>query len=342
MSRMLYPGSYLVRAGLQLGSSPPAAPTNLVVAPSPGNLGLTWVAPAGTGLTYKVYRGTSSGAETLLASSIVGTSYTDSTATPGTTYYYKVSAVGNGAGPLSNEASGRVPAGLIEFWSANSNTFQNNNLTTPAVANSDPVGSVGGLFKSRNLAYVGSKPALVVPARNGKNGISFDGSTQALGYTIQAGDNLAYPITVIAVLQDFDYGFAAANHFVTGSGASGADQGALLLSRQSSSNHWALNAGASSDPSTILPTSAATIASVTWRDPGNSNHSILYLNGNAVFTSSTGASASNFVAGTLFYLAQANGANPPSGKFTLLGIGIWLGILDTVTDRPNMEAWAAA
>ena len=55
---------------------------------------------------YKVYRGTSSGGETLLTTLGNVTSYTDSTATNGTTYFYKVSAVNTvGEGALSNERS---------------------------------------------------------------------------------------------------------------------------------------------------------------------------------------------------------------------------------------------
>src|SRR5205814_1653221 len=80
-----------------------------------GQVSLSWTPPSNTGgeniTSYKVYRGTSSGTETLLTSggcSGLGavTSCTDAGLTAGQTYYYRVSAVnGVGEGSLSNEAS---------------------------------------------------------------------------------------------------------------------------------------------------------------------------------------------------------------------------------------------
>jgi fibronectin type 3 domain-containing protein len=66
---------------------------------------LSWNAVGGAA-SYKVYRCTASGAETLLQSGVTGTTFTDTGVTNGTAYYYKVSAV-NAAGesPLSAEAS---------------------------------------------------------------------------------------------------------------------------------------------------------------------------------------------------------------------------------------------
>jgi hypothetical protein len=53
-----------------------------------------------------VYRGTSSGGETLLTTLGNVTTWTDSSAANNTTYYYRVSAVNSaGEGPGSNELS---------------------------------------------------------------------------------------------------------------------------------------------------------------------------------------------------------------------------------------------
>jgi fibronectin type 3 domain-containing protein len=86
-------------------SSAPAAPGGLTAAPADAKVTLSWNAAAGAA-SYKVYRGTASGAETLVQSGVAGTTYTDTGVTNGTTYYYKVSAV-NAAGesPLSAEVS---------------------------------------------------------------------------------------------------------------------------------------------------------------------------------------------------------------------------------------------
>src|SRR5439155_447291 len=79
----------------------PGAPTGLRATAGDAQVALAWSAPAGDGGSlitgYDVYRGTTSGGETLLASVGTGTSYTDNNVTNGQTYYYRVSAV-NGVG----------------------------------------------------------------------------------------------------------------------------------------------------------------------------------------------------------------------------------------------------
>jgi peptidoglycan/xylan/chitin deacetylase (PgdA/CDA1 family) len=88
----------------------PPAPTLTGATGGSGSVALQWSAPAwdgGSAVTgYNVYRGTSSGGETLLAQVGNVTSYTDSTATNGTKYFYTVSAVNSvGEGAQSGELS---------------------------------------------------------------------------------------------------------------------------------------------------------------------------------------------------------------------------------------------
>jgi hypothetical protein len=70
---------------------------------------LTWTTPSNGGAAitgYKVYRGTSSGGETLLTSVGAVNSFDDTGVTNGTTYYYRVSAVNaKGEGSTSNEVA---------------------------------------------------------------------------------------------------------------------------------------------------------------------------------------------------------------------------------------------
>jgi fibronectin type III domain protein len=104
-----------------MGVAPATAPSaaqGLEATAGNAQVALSWSAPASDGGSpvtgYRIYRSTSSGTETLLASPPgTGTSYSDASAANGTTYYYKVSALNAiGEGPLSNEASG-TPLDLV-------------------------------------------------------------------------------------------------------------------------------------------------------------------------------------------------------------------------------------
>ncbi|HET6211162.1 MAG TPA: PKD domain-containing protein, partial [Jatrophihabitans sp.] len=104
-----------------IAGTPPGAPTGLTATPGNGQASLSWTAPANNGgvsiTSYRVYRGTSSGTETLLTSggcSGLGAvlSCNDTGLTNGQTYYYKVSAVNSlGEGPQSTETSVTPVAG---------------------------------------------------------------------------------------------------------------------------------------------------------------------------------------------------------------------------------------
>ena len=102
---------------------------------SPYRITLNWSAPLNDGgadiKNYKIWRGTSSGIVTLIATIGNVLTYDDTNYASGVTYYYKVSAVnGVGGSPLSNEVSARGGANNRVFiTSAN---YQGN------------LGSVGG------------------------------------------------------------------------------------------------------------------------------------------------------------------------------------------------------
>jgi PKD repeat protein len=140
-----------------IAATVPDPPTGLTATAGIGQVSLNWTPPANTGgeniNAYKVYRGTSSGNETLLTSggcSGLGavTSCTDTGLTAGTTYYYKVSAVnGVGEGAQSSEASatptgsGCTPrqllgnpgfeTGTASPWSAASGVINNSSSEPP-------------------------------------------------------------------------------------------------------------------------------------------------------------------------------------------------------------------
>ena len=103
---------------------PPAAPTwadvtgnctvNGAHPVKTNQINLQWTASTSPDVaSYKIYRGTAAGAETLYRSGITGTSYTDTPVSANTTYYYKLSAVdtaGNESA-LTGNPTGGTPAG---------------------------------------------------------------------------------------------------------------------------------------------------------------------------------------------------------------------------------------
>jgi fibronectin type 3 domain-containing protein len=111
---------YAVRAVNSVGTGPASAevsatPYTTAGAPTlqatagKGQVALSWTVPVDGGQAiqgYRIFRGTSSGAEVLVQSIASGTSYVDNTVTGGTTYWYRVAAfTAAGDGAQSNEVS---------------------------------------------------------------------------------------------------------------------------------------------------------------------------------------------------------------------------------------------
>jgi PKD repeat protein len=104
-----------------IAGTPPGPPTGLTGSPGNGQVSLSWTAPANNGGVaisgYRVYRGTTSGGETLVTTggcSGLGavTSCTDTGLTNGQKYYYEVSAVNAlGEGNKSTEATATPTSG---------------------------------------------------------------------------------------------------------------------------------------------------------------------------------------------------------------------------------------
>jgi hypothetical protein len=87
-----------------------AAPSNLVASPQGRHITLSWRG-SGAGVTYNLYRGTSPGAESPIpyATGLSGTTVNDQAVASGTTYYYKLTAVGpGGESAPSNEARAKA------------------------------------------------------------------------------------------------------------------------------------------------------------------------------------------------------------------------------------------
>jgi NPCBM/NEW2 domain/Alpha galactosidase C-terminal beta sandwich domain len=89
--------------------SPPAAPTNVISSVTNSNVAVSWNAvPGATG--YNVARAISSAPFTTIASGLVGTTYADTNAVSGVTYYYIVTAANAcNQGPPSTFVAAKVP-----------------------------------------------------------------------------------------------------------------------------------------------------------------------------------------------------------------------------------------
>lgn len=171
MSRLM-PGQLGSPAALLGG--PPGQVVGLAATAGNAQVALAWTATPGA-VSYNVYSGTTSGAETLLTS-VATNSYTNTGLTNGTTYYYQVRAVsGGGMGTFSTEASS-VP-GLNLWLGAFGTLWQNTGKTVPAVANADPIGDIVDLSGNGNdgsQATDAARPTLAITS--GQNSLVLSGS----------------------------------------------------------------------------------------------------------------------------------------------------------------------
>ncbi len=102
---------------LTIAALVPTAPIDLTATAGTSAIDLAWVEPSSDGgalLTgYRIERATADGAFSVLVADTgsPGTTYSDTTAVPGTTYRYRVSALNTaGAGAASNVAAAALPA----------------------------------------------------------------------------------------------------------------------------------------------------------------------------------------------------------------------------------------
>ncbi len=151
--------SFLSNLWSKRGVQPPAAPANLT-AGSSGSLNqvaLSWSAVTGA-TTYNVYEG-ASGAETLLHSGVVGTSYTDTTPTAPGVRFYVVTAVGPGGESVkSNEAKALMVLPSIVQTATVANPGSGSTVTVNTwPQNVTPGNAINSLMHTNDIARVISK-----------------------------------------------------------------------------------------------------------------------------------------------------------------------------------------
>jgi subtilase family serine protease len=108
----------------------PAAPTGLKATAGNAQVALSWNASAGA-TSYRVYRGTSAGGETLYRSGLTATTFTDTGLTNGTTFFYQVTAL-NSVGESARSAQvSATPSAGGPVTQLLSNPGFENGLTNP-------------------------------------------------------------------------------------------------------------------------------------------------------------------------------------------------------------------
>ncbi|MDW8307760.1 MAG: malectin domain-containing carbohydrate-binding protein [Verrucomicrobiales bacterium] len=175
-------------------TNPPAAPTGLTATVGNGRVTLTWN-PVAFANTYRVKRSTVSGGPyTVIASNLVVTTYNDVSFTPGTTYYYRVSAVNAlGEGPNSAQVSATPTNALPDVvvtgisWTPASPAVGSNVVFAATVRNQGsgptPSGVILGVGFSVNgnlVSWSGTHTASLAPgasvtltANGGPGGINY-------------------------------------------------------------------------------------------------------------------------------------------------------------------------
>ncbi|HWD91525.1 MAG TPA: Ig-like domain-containing protein [Verrucomicrobiae bacterium] len=111
----------------------PQAPTDVVVITNYTSLTLQWTPALGLPTGYNVKRSTVSGEEETLpaGTNVMGTTFTDTTVTVGTTYFYTITALNaDGEGAASAEVSGGAPGAPLAYEPFDYSALANDTATT--------------------------------------------------------------------------------------------------------------------------------------------------------------------------------------------------------------------
>ena len=174
-------------AGIHTGTIA-ASPAGLQAASGPGQISLSWTPPMYNGdaqdLTFNVYRGTTAGGEstTPLATGVTADSYLDTSATPGQTYYYEVTAVDLGGESVrSGEASAAAAASnaLPAYITPSSGAVYTYNGSTGALS----LTSGTLTFTADNTAA----PLVNLTASGSASGVFFNTNEHLAGLTLSGG-----------------------------------------------------------------------------------------------------------------------------------------------------------
>ncbi len=269
------------------------APTGITAAQGDSGTTLSWSAVSAYGaVTYNIYRSTTLGGEgsTPLYTGITGTSFLDTTTTPGTTYYYRLTAVNGNAAytpPLPSES-----ALSVEIYTSGSGSGVINTTPTLIIAPSATLSASGITATLAVAAAEAGDPALTYtwstvslpdgdstpPTFSTANGTTAGNSTIATFYSVgtyqlqvtitdPTHQSLVVPLTVVVnpVLTSITVNPQVVPVSVQVGGtiqfsASGNDQFDNTLDTQPSFT-WSLTSGSagSIDPATGVYTASGTV-----------------------------------------------------------------------------------
>jgi len=180
------------------GGLPPASPPGSVAASDDtytNRVAVSWGSVSGA-TYYEVYRSTSMGSNGSLRSSPAGTSYDDTSATPGTYYYYSVRACNSsGCSGFSSQDVGRRAVSGNQppvLTSIGSQTVLEGQLLTVPVSASDPDGGPSPMALSETNNLPGN-PSIITDFGNGLG---------ELNWTPAAGDAAGSPYSVTVTVTD--------------------------------------------------------------------------------------------------------------------------------------------
>jgi Fibronectin type 3 domain-containing protein len=166
-------------------SQAPATPTGLTVTAT-GPITLSWTASSGAS-SYVIFRGTASGAittKTLLAAGVSGTSYADSSALAGPTYYYQITALNDDG---QSSPSTEIGATLTSFTL----TGVAGSLQAELAWASVPNATSYNVYRGMSSGDISGKT--VIPAAAGLTGLTYIDTSVTAGTTYYYQVEAVYP-----------------------------------------------------------------------------------------------------------------------------------------------------
>src|SRR5262249_14898258 len=182
--------SHTATVSLIVNPPPPQPPSNLTaIAASSSSINLSWTASPTSGVTYDVFRSTTSGftpsSANQVASGVSGTSFVDTGLAPSTTYFYLVEAANaGGTSTASNQASATTQSGTPTVVQINAG----GPAVRPFVADTDFAGG-GTIHHANTIDLSGvTNPAPMAVYQTGRDGnftYTIPGLTAGSSHTVR-------------------------------------------------------------------------------------------------------------------------------------------------------------